>query len=721
MGRVRKAPKTRSGSSKKSRNAAAGRKAKRRAAAPAPKARARSAARDADAPFGMAVLKPASLSASRLRALRPAFIPLVNAVGQRRGPKIIAVRRTDSPLAPTATGPATSGPALVARAASPSKPIGTTTAAPAVRLGRLPPRGGTPNGTGTPPRIRSVGLDAITVAPTAPRRPLSKERWPHLDARAARLGVALDADARAVVRAVAEGTSTLSTASRGRGHELAALAGAIELPQTVLVVGADAWALADLRERVERAGVRAMLLNDAKGASLHASVLDAIGSGVAKVVLTTPRWLARDPVLRALGRPGVGVVIILEAQGVSPLSAAFSPAHARLALHLERLGRPPACALAPGASAEICHDVTEALLPAAPRAIGGAAVAANVPLSALQCPREARRRALVDAAQRLPRPMLVFCASPQEVDAAYDTLRSLGMPTHRYHEEMRAGVRAAEQLEFSMPGEEGILVATSAFAPAGGAFEEDPEGVPLRYGRRTAKVDIRSVIRFDPPASLEQLVDELSLVARDGKGGHALVLHDPGDRPAVEARTDATRPSGEQIMLMARALETMSSDGAITTEALALAARSSRRAVEGLADLLDGMGLVTHRDGWLTRIAPESVVLRELRGLAERYATVRVLDTRRLGSVLELVSRGGCKTAALARTLGDTGARDCGACVACKGEELKFANAPSRQAPARRFSVQTVGDRNERAGTFHADERVASHSHLTAKLADFSR
>jgi hypothetical protein len=392
---------------------------------------------------------------------------------------------------------------------------------------------------------------------------------------------------------------------------------------------------------------------------------------------------------------------------------------ARVGLYLERLGRPPAFALAPGASAEVRHDIAQLLLPGPPQAVAGAALGPSVSLSALGCPREMRRRALCDAAERLPRPMLVLCSTPQEVDAAYDALRSRGLPTHRFHDEMRAGVRAGEQLEFSMPGDEAILVATSAFAPSANPYDDDPEGVPRRYGRRTSKLDVRSLVRCEPPASLEQLVDELSLVARDGNPGHVLVLHDPSDRSPIEARTDATRPSGEQIMLMARALESMADSGAITTESLALAARSSRRAVEGLADLLDGMGLVTHRDGWLTRLAPEALLLRELRGLAERYAMVRVLDTQRLASELEMLARPGCKTAALARTLGRPGAGDCGACSSCKGEDTKLAPGHGRQPLARRFSVQAGGDSG--AGTFHADERVASRSQLTAKLADFSR
>ncbi|HVW27169.1 MAG TPA: hypothetical protein VHC69_17505 [Polyangiaceae bacterium] len=607
-----------------------------------------------------------------------------------------------------------------AKGAEGATPLAAPTAPPAVRLGRLPPRSGALGSTAAPPRSsRLAGFEPITLTPIPPRRPLPKERYSHIEARAARLGLSLDDEGRAVARAAFEGTSALSTAPRGRSHELAALAGAVELPHVVLVVGPDAFTLADLKERLERTGVRATLLNDAKGAALHASILESVASGASKVVLATPRWLSRDPLLRALGRAGVALSIVLEAHAVSGSSASFSPAQARIGIHLERLGKPPAFALAPGASAEVRHDVAQALLPGAPRVFEGRALPVSLSLSALRCPREMRRRALCEAAERLPKPMLVLCSTPQEVDAAYEALRSRGLPTHRFHDEMRAGVRAAEQLEFSMPGEEAILVATSAFAPSASTYDDEGEGVPLRYGRRTSKLDVRSLVRCDPPASLEQLADELSLVARDGKPGHALVLHDPSDRSPIEARTDGTRPSGEQIMLMARALESTTESGAMTTEALALTARSSRRAVEGLADLLDRMGLVTHRDGWLTRIAPESSLLKELRGLAERYATVRVLDTQRLAAVMELLARPGCKTAAFTRALGQPGASDCGECASCRGEDTKLSPAHGRQPLARRFSVQATD--GSAGGTFHADERVASRSRLTAKLADFSR
>jgi ATP-dependent DNA helicase RecQ len=655
---------------------------------------------------------------------------------ERRGPKIIAVPRAlEAPvplIAAVRPGrPAFSLPQPIAAAPSPVKHSALGSSSPddkiglpsGVRLGRLPPRssGAVEAAAG---RERFEGLAAIEVTKTVPRRPLGHERWADVDRAAARLGVAADAPLRKVVRALVEGRATLSTALRGSDHVAAALIASILLPQTAVVVGPDAAQLEDLREKLERMGVAALRLDDTRADGPNSAQLSSIASGAVKLVLTPPKWLSTNGVLRALGTVGVSLVTVLEAQDTSTWSRTFSPSLGRLRTYLERMGRPPVLALAPGANSATRQDVTEALLEGSPLVLDGPLVRSNIVLGFRAGRGEVRQRALIDAVRTLPRPMLVFCATPRDVDTVHGALCSLGLPAHRYHEELRTGVRAGEQLQFSMPGDRPILVATSAFS-VGSGRNDDAEGVPLRYGRRTAKGDIRSLVRFQPPTSVEQLVDELSLLGRDGERAHAIVFHDPSDRPLLEAELDLARPSGEQILLFGKALEsTADQSAAVTTETLALGARTSLRVIQSLAALLDGMGLVSHRDGWLRRSSPDHVLLRELRGLAERYATVRALDVRRLGDVAELAAHRGCCTERLRRLLGDTEASPCGLCSTCTGAERGTTGsqmAPGqRYAPARRFTVATPDGRDEiAAGAFHSDARSRDWQPLTAKIADF--
>jgi ATP-dependent DNA helicase RecQ len=333
---------------------------------------------------------------------------------------------------------------------------------------------------------------------------------------------------------------------------------------------------------------------------------------------------------------------------------------------------------------------------------------------------EVRQRAFVDVMRRVPRPAIVFCNTPRDVESVFGALRAAGMPVHRYHEELRPGVRAGEQLSFAMPGERAILVATSAFAPGSDPCADDPESVPARYGRRTTKNDIRSLVRFQPPASLDQLVDELGLVARDGQSAEAVVFYDASDGPRLETDLEAARPSGEHLQCFGKALEaSFDREARVTTEALALSSRGARRAIESVAALLHDMGLVSLRDGWLRPLATDSVIARELRALAEKLVTVRALDARRLAEFAELGTHAGCGTAKLRRLLGDAEPPSCGACVACRGLERQapVAAPVERHTPARRFTVSTEPVSGPSATTFHTDGRGSSP--LTAKIADF--
>jgi ATP-dependent DNA helicase RecQ len=663
----------------------------------------------------------------------PVLVALPRTLLNGRGPKIIAVPRAAMPAsmsrdAAAAPPVAAAPPAAVrARLALPNAApaVATTSVATphaGVRLGRLPPRDGK---TVEAPasRARIEGASAIHLRGTTPRRTLQQERWRDVDRAAARLGVTVDTAFRKAVRALMEGQATLSTELRGTTHVVAALVAAQLLPETAVVVGAEPTVLSEFVEKLGRSGVSVLCLGSGRSDDLDGADLARVASGAIKIVFTTPKWLANDALLRALGAAGVSLVTVLDAQDASTFSRTFSPGHARLRAHLERLGRPPVFALAPGASSATRHDVTEAFFATPPITLEGPVVRPNVALEFRAARGEVRQRALVDAVQKLPRPMLVFCSTPRDVEAVHGALQTLGLPAHRYHEDLRTGVRAGEQLQFSMPGDRPVLVATSAFALGSGP-DEDKEGVPLRYGRRTTKSDIRSFVRFAPPTSVEQLVDELSLIGRDGESARALVFYDQSDRPAMEAETLAARPSGEQILLLGKALEATLDDGrTVTTEELALKGRTSLRVVQSLAALLDGMGLVSCRDGWLRRLSPNHVLLRELRGLAERYATIRALDARRLGDVAELASHGGCRVEKLRRLLGDSDASGCGTCSACKGEAPEVGvRSPvgNRHTPVRRFTVATPNEGEHAASTtFHSDRRHVDLQPLTAKIADF--
>jgi hypothetical protein len=131
--------------------------------------------------------------------------------------------------------------------------------------------------------------------------------------------------------------------------------------------------------------------------------------------------------------------------------------------------------------------------------------------------------------------------------------------------------------------------------------------------------------------------------------------------------------------------------------------------------MLDQMGLVALRGGFARLLAPQSVILKEVRGLAERFAAIRAGDSRRLSALSSFLSMPGCRAASLAERLGDPEAAPCGRCRSCTERGVSMSQR-ERLPPARRFTVTTV---ESPGSTFHTDRVRHVAAPLTAKLGEF--
>jgi len=135
------------------------------------------------------------------------------------------------------------------------------------------------------------------------------------------------------------------------------------------------------------------------------------------------------------------------------------------------------------------------------------------------------------------------------------------------------------------------------------------------------------------------------------------------------------------------------------------------------------MGLVSHESGWLRLTCAEPVLRRELQKVAERFATVRALDARRIGAVSSLAAHAGCPAAFIEQRAGSAEAHPCGRCPICNGQNVAPADAQlplrERHAPVRRFTVSSASE-GPATTTFHSDRATGTGgAPLTAKLADF--
>jgi ATP-dependent DNA helicase RecQ len=280
----------------------------------------------------------------------------------------------------------------------------------------------------------------------------------------------------------------------------------------------------------------------------------------------------------------------------------------------------------------------------------------------------------------------------------YSALRGSGIAAHRHHNGMAANDRAAELLHFSLPGQRAVMVAVSAFAPGSGLPGiGEPSDASSGFGRGPSKRDLRFVVHYQSPASIEQYLREIQRAGADGLPATCVLLHESSHRSLHEVMLAQQRFRATHLAELARALETPALEGrAVSLESLALGTGQSRRTTDRLTALLADAGVVSRAAGSVRVLCTASELDEACRRLGAQLYALREQDARRLASVSALAEASECKHSCLSQYLGEGASADCGRCSACDSELLAPSQeslplqTSSRRAAVHEFSVQSL-------------------------------
>ncbi len=474
----------------------------------------------------------------------------------------------------------------------------------------------------------------------------------------------------AVIERVLAGRSTLAVMPTGAGKSLCYQLPALLLAGRTVVVSPLIALMKDQCESLRALGVAAVQVNSAIDSDESGAAERAVADGSARIIMTTPERLAEPAFLELLLAHPVALLAVDEAHCISQWGHDFRPAFLEIGHVLARLGHPVVLALTATATDEIAQDICGQLGIPPEGVINTSAYRANLDLRVLPVTHEADKLAQALKVVRANTGSgIVYTATVKAAHAVHEALLAAGESAGLYHGKLPAAERAAVQDAF-MDSATRVMVATNAF------------------GLGIDKADIRFVLHYQLPATLEAYYQEAGRAGRDGQLARCTLLFLRGDKAIQQFFMAGRYPGEEEAAAIVRALREPREDGAPWTLALLQARLGRPRSkVQVALGLLRKDRLVSQsRDGAL-RLVGRPASAGQLRELTESYGRKRDLDREALERMVFYAQTGQCRWRVLLEHLeGSAPFERCGHCDNCRRiaaheavvEEL-LRNAPEQE------------------------------------------
>lgn len=314
-----------------------------------------------------------------------------------------------------------------------------------------------------------------------------------------------------IITNVLSGRDTLAVMPTGGGKSLCYQIPALIFDGLTVVVSPLISLMQDQVAALNAAGVAAVFLNSTVEWADYLDAMNAIRRGEIKIVYVSPEGLQSAKIRDLLHdeRITVRMITIDEAHCVSEWGHDFRPDYLEIASLRKQFPRAVFLALTATATKQVRADIIKNIGLTEPAVLVSSFNRANIYLNVL--PKKNALEQVVDCIRRhWGESGIIYCFSRKQVDELTEKLTRLGYSVLNYHAGLSDEERADHQTKF-IRDEVQLMVATLAF------------------GMGIDKPNVRFVVHYDMPKSLEQYYQEIGRAGRDGLASEAVLLYTPAD------------------------------------------------------------------------------------------------------------------------------------------------------------------------------------------------
>ncbi|MBK1791904.1 RecQ family ATP-dependent DNA helicase [Persicirhabdus sediminis] len=331
-----------------------------------------------------------------------------------------------------------------------------------------------------------------------------------------------------VVKQILQRKDGLVVMPTGGGKSLCYQLPALCLDGVALVVSPLIALMKDQVDALVARGIPATMINSTLSWAEQKERLNKMSAGDYKLVYVAPERFRAESFMSALERVNISLLAVDEAHCLSQWGHDFRPDYMRLGNVLESLGRPQCIALTATATKVVRDDILKVLALRDPFEMISGFSRPNLSLNINSVDKVSQKFTRLRKVIKEHKTGIVYCATRKRVEEVSEMLTDWGMSCIAYHGGMSDQERETTQNVF-INKKADVAVATNAF------------------GMGIDRSDVRFVVHFEIPGSVEAYYQEAGRAGRDGEASYCELLFNYADTRTQEFFIEGVNPSYKTI------------------------------------------------------------------------------------------------------------------------------------------------------------------------------